>query len=294
MNADTQTHSPSLALRLRSLWTLMHPGPSLATAFAYAALALLAARGRPPAATLILTIIGMIALQFAISAFNDYRDRKADVHSRKFKPVALGILTPRVALIATGSMAAIMVACYAPYGLAPLAIAGAYLILGIAYDLGLKNTPLGALLMGMAFSLLPLLAWTLFASLKPALYWMFPIGLALGAAIHIADALPDLSADNAAGAHTLAQTLGHAALATEWTLLTFAALLPLALAGLAWVTARPQVLVTATSLAIALVIANIVISRSSMPDSPRLRLNFALTVLAALIVGIGFVASAIV
>lgn len=294
MNADAQSRGTTLTLRLRSLWTLVHPGPSLATTLAYAALALLAARGHPALLTFLATIVGMAALQFAISAFNDFRDRKADVHSQKFKPIALGILAPRVALIATAVFTVIMIACYAPYGPAPLGIASAFLVLGFAYDLGLKATPLGALLMGAAFSLLPLLAWTLFASAKPALFWMFPIGLALGAAIHIADALPDLSADRAAGARTLAQTLGRSALATECALLTVAALLPLALAALGWTAARRPVLTTATSLALALVVASGAISRSTLAGSRKLRLNFIVTVITALVIGVGWVASAIV
>lgn len=294
MNGGAQQRDSTLALRLRSMWALMHPGPSLATALAYGALTLLAARGRPPLATFVVTFAGMIALQFAISAFNDYRDRKADAFSHKFKPVALGILSPRAALIATAILMVMMIACYAPYGLAPLGIASAFLILGLAYDLGLKATPLGALLMGAAFSLLPLLAWTLFASVKPALFWMFPIGLALGAAIHIADALPDLNADRAAGARTLAQTLGYFALATEWALLTFATLLPLALAGLGWTSARAPVLATATLLPLALVAASIFLSRLMPRDMRALRLNFILTVMAALVIGVGWVASALV
>ena len=280
---------------LKGLWALTHPGPSLVTALAYAAFALLAAHGRPEPAKLAITVIGMIALQFAISAFNDYRDREADALSHKFKPVALGVLSPRAALAATALFTAIMIACYAPYGLEPLLIAGAFLVLGFAYDLGLKSTPLGAVMMGLAFPLLPLLAWDLFATVKPALYWTFPIGLAIGASIHIADALPDAAADQAAGARGLTQALGRYALGVEWLLLASASLLVVLLAAKGATPSRPAVLFVAAPLSLALLLASAIqYQRRDRPERQRLRVNFILTVITALVIAVGWVVSAIV
>ena len=294
MSEGARATGSDWATRLRSLWALTHPGPSLVTALAYAIFALLAAHGRPDPLTLAVTVIGMIALQFAISAFNDYRDREADKRSHKFKPVALGILPPWVALAATACFTAVMIACYAPYGLAPLLIAGDFLVLGFAYDLGLKSTPLGAVMMGLAFPLLPLLAWDLFATVTPALFWTFPLGLALGASINIADALPDAATDSAAGAHGLTQTLGRYALGVEWALLAGAGLLVVILAALSITPARPVVLLIATPLSLVLLLAAIIIVQwSRWPERQRLRANFLLTVLTALVLAVGWVASAL-
>ena len=283
------------ATRLRGLWALTHPGPSLVTALAYALFALLAARGRPDPIKLTVTVIGMIALQFAISAFNDYRDREADALSHKFKPVALGVLSPRAALAATALFTAVMLACYAPYGRGPLLIASAFLVLGFAYDLGLKSTPLGAVMLGLAFPLLPLLAWDLFATVKPALYWTFLIGLAIGASIHIADALPDAAADQAAGAHGLTQALGRYALGVEWLLLAGASLLVVILAAMGTTPSRPAILFVTTPLSLALLVAAALqYQRRSQPERRRLRVNVMLTVLTALVIAAGWVVSAIV
>ncbi len=280
---------------LKGLWALTHPGPSLVTALAYGIFALLAASGRPNPITLSVTVIGMIALQFAISALNDYCDRKADRQSHKFKPVALGVLSPRAALGATAFFTAIMVACYAPYGLEPLLIAGAFLILGFAYDLGLKSTPLGAVMMGLAFPLLPLLAWNLFASIKPALYWTFPIGLAIGASINIADALPDMAADHAANVRGLTQALGRYALSVEWLLLACAGLLVLLLAMTDATASRPAVLLITMPLALVLLLGAIMFhQRRELPERQRLRANFVLTVLISLVIAIGWITSAII
>jgi 4-hydroxybenzoate polyprenyltransferase len=280
---------------LKGLWALTHPGPSLVTALAYAIFALLAAHGLPDPVTLTVTLIGMIALQFAISAFNDYRDREADALSHKFKPLALGILPPWVALAATALFTLVMVACYAPYGMGPLLIAGAFLVLGFAYDLGLKSTPLGAVMMGLAFPLLPLLAWELFASLKPALFWTFPIGLAIGASINIADALPDVAADKAAGGRGLTQALGRYALGVEWLLLAGSSLLVIVLAAAGATPSRPAVLVVTAPLSLLLLLAALFLSQGrERPERQRLRANFILTVLTALVIAVGWIASAIV
>ncbi|HEX8996109.1 MAG TPA: UbiA family prenyltransferase [Ktedonobacterales bacterium] len=280
--------------RLAGLWLLMHPGPSLVTALAYAIFAVLAAHGYPELTRLLVTVVGMIALQFAISALNDYCDREADALSAKVKPLARGTLPPRVALLATLLLTALMVVCYAPYGLTPLLLAGAFLILGFTYDLGVKSTPFGGVLMGLAFPLLPLLAWDLFARVTPALYWLFPLGLALGLAIHLADALPDMAADAAAGAHGLAQALGARALPVCWVLLAAANMLVLALAITRLVAVRPLALAIAEPLALGALLAAILVARrGERPERQRLRINFALTVVIALLTALGWLIGAV-
>ncbi len=294
MREGAHASGSSGVMRVKGLWALTHPGPSLVTALAYAIFALLAARGHPDPVTLTVTVIGMIALQFAISAFNDYRDRYADALSHKFKPVALGVLSPRAALVATAFFTVVMVACYAPFGLGPLLIAGSFLILGFAYDLGLKSTPLGAVMMGLAFPLLPLLAWDLFASVKPALYWTFPIGLAIGASIHIADALPDAVVDQAAGAHGLTHALGRFAFGAGWLLLATASLLVVALAVAGMTPSRPAVLFVTVPLSLmSPLAAAVLLQRRDQSERQRLRANFALTVATALVIAVGWIASAV-
>lgn len=280
--------------RIAGLWLLTHPGPSLVTALAYALFALLAAHGQPNLTRLVVTVVGMIGLQFAISALNDYCDREADALSHKVKPLARGALPPWAALLATLLFTVLMVVCYAPYGLKPLLIASAFLALGFAYDLGVKSTPLGGVMMGLAFPLLPLLAWDLFASIKPALLWTFPLGLALGLAIHLADALPDAAADAAAGAHGLTQALGAYALTACWTLLAAANALVIALSLTGLAPARPRVLLVAEPLALAALLLAIGAARQrGQPERRRLQINFALTVFIALTTALGWLVSAV-
>lgn len=295
MSASDSVPTPlSARERIAGLWLMTHPGPSLVTALAYAIFALLAAHGRPDPTRLAVTVVGLIGQQFAISALNDYCDREADAHSHKNKPIARGVLPPWVALVATALCAGVMVACFAPYGPTPLLIAGAFLALGFAYDLGVKSTPFGGVMMGLAFPLLPLLAWDMFATIKPALFWTFPLGLALGLAIHLADALPDAAADSAAGARGLTQALGRHALAACWSLLAAANALVITLAITNLAPARPIVLAIAEPLAFAALAADIAIARQrGRPERQRLRANFILTIVIALITALGWLMSAI-
>jgi 4-hydroxybenzoate polyprenyltransferase len=284
----------SLRQRLLGLWLLMHPGPSLVTALAYAIFALLAAHGRPDPTRLLVTVVGMIGVQFAISALNDYRDREADAHSAKNKPLARGVLPAWVALVATACFTALMVACYAPYGWTPLLMASGFLALGFDYDHGLKSTPLGAVLLGLAFPLLPLLAWELFASVAPALYWTFALGLALGPAIHLADALPDAAADSAAGARGLTQALGRWALLACWLLLAAANALVIVLAILGLTPVRPLALLITEPLALGALLVAVVNGRpDGRSERRRLRINVLLTIFIALVTAIGWLASAV-
>ena len=286
--------SSTMRQRLGGLWALVHPGPSLVTALAYALFALLAAHGHPHIAPFGVTVLGLIAMQFAISALNDYCDRAADKLSHKAKPIALGVLPPSVALWATAIFTAIMVACFAPFGLLPLGIASAFLLLGFAYDLGVKSTPLGGVMLGIAFPLLPLLAWDLFATLQPAIFWTFPLGFAIGTGIHLADALPDGAADGAAGARGLTQVLGRHALAVCWLLFAAANALMLILAITHVTPARPPVLIIAEAASFAvLLVAMLVYQQRARPLAQRLQANFLFSIIIALTTALGWLASAV-
>src|SRR5256885_4196519 len=92
--------------------------------------------------------------------------------------------------------------------------------LGLAYDLGLKSTPFSGLLYAIYFPLIPLLAWAVFGSYQPFLWWVLPFGAALGLAMNIANSLPDLEADTAAGVRGLPHRLGlRNGLAVVWVTL---------------------------------------------------------------------------
>lgn len=284
----------SIAIRLHGFWRLVHPGPSLATAVAYAICALLASNGHPPFLPFILSVLGMVSMQFAISSFNDYRDREADAHSTKPKPIVQGIISPQAAVLTTCVLTLVMYLCYLPLGLAPTATASAFLLLGFAYDLGVKQTPFSGFMHGLAFPTIPLLAWQIFSRPFPALYWAFPIILLLGVGIHLADAIPDAQADLAAGVRGLTQLLGPAALAVCWGLFALADLLVIVLASghiVPVITARLVVTVAMAVLALA---GAVVVWRSHLASKLRLRYHFLALLLAAVFTAGGWLAATVV
>ena len=286
----------TMRARANGVWALFHPGPSLITALAYVLCVLIAAHGTPNSLRLVVTTVGMICMQFSISALNDYTDRQADAQSQhKRKPIVLGLVTPRFALATAIVLAVAMVAIYAPYGLAPTLTAMTFLALGWAYDLGVKATPLSGVMLGLAFPTIPLLAWELFATVKPALFWTFPIGLALGIGIHLADALPDTQADSAAGVRGLTQVLGRHALAACWFAFALAGALIALLAMTQATTARPAILIPAEIIAAGLLVTAIrTFQQPTLPELTRLRHNFNWSVAVALVLTCGWLASAIV
>ena len=191
-------------------WRMLHPAPSLMTVLAAAAFVLLAAKGLPPAGLLAHLIVVETAMQFSISAFNDYFDREVDA-GRADKPVAMGTISPRIAW-ATGlalGVAAIVLAL--PLGMWVTLLTAVGLGGGLLYDAGLKYTALSWLPFSIAFPTLPLWAW---AGVHPEgqfpdrLWWVLPVAGVLALGIHLADTIPEIARDTEAGVRGLAHRLG--------------------------------------------------------------------------------------
>ncbi len=196
--------------RIRAFWRLLHPLPSLLTVGAAGAFVLLAARGLPPIGRLFHLLAIEAAMQFSISAFNDYFDREVDT-GRTDKPVATGVISPRAAWsigLALG-LSAIVLALPLGLWVSVLTIIG--LGGGLLYDAGLKYTAFSWLPFMLAFPTLPLWAWAGASpngQIPPKLFWEIPVVAVLVVGLHLADTIPDLRADSAAGVRGLAHRLG--------------------------------------------------------------------------------------
>ncbi len=201
----------TLPQRAFGLLLVTHPIPSAMYVVAVAVFSLLAAAAsRRPLDPWLLTrvVIGVACTQIAIGTLNDYRDRALDALSKPTKPLVRGLITPRAALVQVGIASALVLALFAPLG--PLALLLGVLIegLGVAYDLWFKGTLVSGLLYALYFPLIPLLAWSVFGRYQPFLPWILPVGAALGVAMNVANSLPDLEADLAAGVRGLPHLLG--------------------------------------------------------------------------------------
>jgi 4-hydroxybenzoate polyprenyltransferase len=227
--------------RLIALWRLLHPVPSLLTVLAAGAFVLLAARGIPPLGRLLHLLVIEAGMQFSISAFNDYFDREVDA-GRPDKPVAQGIIGPREAVLVGLLCALVAVMLALPLGFWVTALTVVGLGGGLLYDAGLKYTALSWLPFAIAFPTLPLWAWAGASPdgrFPPQLAWVVPVGAVLVLGIHLADTIPDLSADRGRGVRGLAHRLGlQRSLALCWA--AFAACVLLTLALWAFVSYRPE------------------------------------------------------
>jgi 4-hydroxybenzoate polyprenyltransferase len=233
----------SLPQRALGLLLVTHPIPSAMYVVAVALFSLLAAAASHRAVDpwlLARVLVGVACTQIAIGTLNDYRDRALDALSKPGKPLVRGLVTPRMALAQVGVASAVVLALFAPLG--PLVLLLGALIegLGVAYDLWFKGTWVSGVLYALYFPLIPLLAWAVFGRYQPFLPWILPVGAALGVAMNVANSLPDLDTDIAAGVRGLPHLLGPRrglALACLTPLAVAALLVLLSLSGL--VPARP-------------------------------------------------------
>jgi 4-hydroxybenzoate polyprenyltransferase len=154
-----------------------------------------------------LIFVTVLMTQLSISALNDWADRARDAMAHRFRPVAMGRIAAPLALglaivFALGALPGTLA-----YGMAGILVALG-LAAGWAYDLWLKPTPLSFLPFAIAFPLLPTWVGLVAGRPLPSLVWLFIAGVPLATTIHLADSLPDLELDRAAGLRTLAGQLG--------------------------------------------------------------------------------------
>jgi 4-hydroxybenzoate polyprenyltransferase len=198
----------SFRARLQGFARLSHPGPVLFHLLAVTIFATLAAWPHLVWQTVLLIAGAHTAMQMAIAVLNDYCDRVMDAQGKPEKPIPQGLVTPREALISGSLLIVLMVLLLLP--LPPLAwlLSLLYLTLGMAYNLGLKSTPLSGVVFALAMPLIPLYAFAGIGRSLPFLIWLVPTGFLLGVGLNLANSLPDLEDDRASGARTLAVALG--------------------------------------------------------------------------------------
>jgi 4-hydroxybenzoate polyprenyltransferase len=211
--------APSTSVRALAL--SCHPVPSLGVTALTAGLAALASL---PFGRGLLVTAAVFTGQLSIGWSNDYIDAERDRAVRRSdKPVASGLVAPRIAgiaaLVAFIGNLALSAALSWPGGGAVLVITAC----GWAYNLGVKATVLSWLPYAIAFGMLPAVV-TLSASTPrwPAA-WTLAAGALLGVAAHLANVLPDLSADAATGIRGLPHRLGAKATALAGALILLAA-----------------------------------------------------------------------
>jgi 4-hydroxybenzoate polyprenyltransferase len=189
-------------------YLLSHPVPVMFHILAVTVFTLLAAWPHFIWSIIVLVIAAHAAMQISIAMLNDYCDRRLDAVSKSGKPIPRGLIHAREALIGGFVMVAIMLILLIQLPLLALLVSLCYLVLGQAYNLGLKSTPFSGIVFALAMPLIPLYAFAGIGRVPYLLFWLIPTGFLLGIALNLANSLPDIEQDAANGAKTLAVVLG--------------------------------------------------------------------------------------
>jgi 4-hydroxybenzoate polyprenyltransferase len=189
-------------------YLLSHPVPVMFHILAVTVFTLLAAWPHFIWSIIVLVIAAHAAMQISIAMLNDYCDRRLDAVSKSGKPIPRGLIHAREALIGGFVMIAIMLILLIQLPLLALLVSLCYLVLGQAYNLGLKSTPFSGIVFALAMPLIPLYAFAGIGRVPYVLFWLIPTGFLLGIALNLANSLPDIERDAANGAKTLAVVLG--------------------------------------------------------------------------------------
>ena len=189
-------------------YLLSHPIPVMFHILAVTVFTLLAAWPHFAWSIIALVIAAHAAMQISIAMLNDYCDRRLDAASKSGKPIPRGLIYAREALIGGLVMIAIMLILLIQLPLLALLVSLCYLVLGQAYNLGLKSTPFSGIVFALAMPLIPLYAFAGIGRVPYVLFWLIPTGFLLGIALNLANSLPDIEQDAANGAKTLAVVLG--------------------------------------------------------------------------------------
>ncbi len=186
---------------------LGHPFPSLLNTLVTATLAVLAGATMDVAARL---ASAMLAIQVGIGAANDVVDAARDAAVKPRKPIPAGLVRPGAARSVAVAALAIGLALAASLSPGALALAAAGAATGLVYDLRLKGTALAWLPFAIGIPVLPLFAWWgARQELPSALLVGAALAIPAGAALAIANALPDAERDAGSGVRSVATTLGR-------------------------------------------------------------------------------------
>ena len=154
-------------------------------------------------------LLAMFYSQLAIGWSNDFIDRESDAVHQPWKPIPMGAVDAMllqwaivVALIASALEALSL-------GLAPFLLLVAGTAAGLAYNAGIKSTRFSAVPFIVAFAVLPPFVWISLDVYRDEFLLLYPIGAPLALAAHLANQLPDLEADSAAGRNNIVVTLGR-------------------------------------------------------------------------------------
>ena len=256
-----------------------HPEPTAAVTALVTLLAIRWGRGAGAAGVGAAVLCGQLSVGWA----NDYLDRERDA-GRPDKPIAAGLISPRLAAVAAVVALALAVPLSLLSGVIAAATHCAGLALAHAYNLRLKWTPLSVVAYGLAFAMAPAFVTLGLSSHRWPPPWVMVAAALLGAGAHFTQTLGDHDRDREAGIRGLPQRIGR-----RPSVLAAGVLLGLAAAAATFGPGRPSVpalglLAASLTLVVGTVLSGL---RDRFTLSFRLTIGAAGAAVLSLLVGTG-------
>jgi 4-hydroxybenzoate polyprenyltransferase len=192
--------------RVSALIVASHPGPGAAVTVFVGLLAL--SLGPPSPGLFLAILVAVLSGQLVVGWTNDLIDAPRDAASgRVDKPVAQGAVATTTVRRCVAVSGIVCVAFSLLLGVVPGIV---HLVVGvgsaIAYNMGLKSTPVSWLPYTVAFGSVPVVVGLAVSDAMPPA-WMVAVGALLGFGAHLVNVLPDIADDTATGVRGLAHRL---------------------------------------------------------------------------------------
>jgi 4-hydroxybenzoate polyprenyltransferase len=245
---------------IRGYLHLPHTVPVIAVLASTAAFAVVAADKMPPIGTLTTMLLATLGGQVVVGVVNELVDAETDARVKPTKPIPAGEVSIRGARLLSLLGLLAMFIFGARLGWTSLLICLFGNGVGIAYSLWFKRTIFAWLPYFVALPLVPIWAFVTVAEFDARLLMLYPLGSLAAVAIHLAQSLPDVAADRAAGIRNLTNEFGE----------TWSFLLAVALVGMSALVAgaaaslwneEPGFVVSAAMLVAAMVVGNALLFR---------------------------------
>ncbi len=154
-------------------------------------------------------LLAMLGGQLLVGITNELIDSDADRLSKPSKPIPAGLVSRRGAVLFGAAGLILMLVAGSSFGALSFSILLIGTGTGIAYSLWFKRSPFAWLPYLIALPLLPIWVAVSLDRFDPALLLLYPLGALAVLGVQLAQSIPDIDADRAAGIDSVTTRIGE-------------------------------------------------------------------------------------